>query len=43
MLQGPANGCCGQILEWDTAITVLCKVGIEWDGPEAGDLEITPS
>jgi hypothetical protein len=39
MLQGPANGGVGQFRERDPPITVPCQLGIEWDGPEAGDLE----
>ena len=39
MFQGPANGGSEQVLERDPAITVPRKLGIEWDGPEAGDLQ----
>ena len=39
MLQGPANGCFGQFRERDPPIAVPCKLGIERDGPEAGDLQ----
>lgn len=39
MLQGPANGCSGQLRKRDPPVTVPCKLGIEWDGPEAGDLQ----
>ena len=40
MFQGPANGCSGQVLERDPPVAVPCKLGIEGDGPEAGDLEV---
>ena len=39
VLQGPANGCFGQFRERDPPIAVPCKLGIEWDGPEAGNLQ----
>src|SRR4029453_16452756 len=38
-LQGAANECAGQVREWDPLIAVSCQLGIEWDGPEAGDLQ----
>ena len=38
MIQGPANGCVGQHRK--PPIAVPCKLGIERDGPEAGDLQV---
>jgi hypothetical protein len=39
MLQGAANGCFGQFHERDPPIAVTGKLGIEWDGPKAGNLQ----
>jgi hypothetical protein len=38
MFERPANGCFGQFRERDPPIAVPRKLGIEWHGPEAGDL-----
>ena len=37
LLQGPAHGCFGQCRERDPQIAVPGKLGIERNGPEAGD------
>ena len=39
MVQGPPHGRLGQIRDSDPSIAVPCQLGIEWDGPEAGDLQ----
>ena len=39
MVKGQANGCVGQVRERDPPIAVPCQLGIEGDGPEAGDLQ----
>jgi hypothetical protein len=39
IFDGPANRCFWQFRERDPSIAVPCKLGIEWDGPEAGDLQ----
>ena len=39
MLQAAADGCVGQFRERGPPIAVPCKLGIEWDGPEAGNLQ----
>jgi hypothetical protein len=37
MIQGAADGCVGQFREREPPIALLGKLGIEWNGPEAGD------
>ena len=39
MLQRPADGCVWQFSEWHPEIAVPGELGIERDGPEAGDLQ----
>ena len=39
MLQRTARGCFAQFRKRDPVIAVPCELGIEWDGPETGDLQ----
>ena len=40
MIQGAANGCVGQFRQSDPPVAVSRKLGIERNGPEAGDLQV---